>query len=242
MADLKFHVCGILGRHTNSFYPETQALTSRITRRLWISSGKHEDFPLMAWPETSFSRPRLCSEDRRASRTATDQLGGPASRCRDYQTRFVTTRTLSLSRRARRKPARLDSPGLGRGRSGRPKLHPRPFDLRAQIAQPQVRNDGSSRRALIALRATRFPYPRVELQLKPAIDGLKRNLAATLLSCAQLHRLRQVCPDTKECGRDCSAARSQADPTPLPVDPASQPHRVAQDKQSPAPGDRSRSD
>src|SRR5437868_14197974 len=151
----------MLRRHKIFFYPKIQALTSRITRRLWISSGKHEDFPLMAWPETSFSRPRLCSEDRRASRAATDQLGGPASRCRDYQTRFVTTRTLSLSRRARRKLARLDSPGLGRGRSGRPKPRPRPGGLRAHIAQPQVRNGGSSRPVLIALRAMRFRYRRV---------------------------------------------------------------------------------
>src|SRR6059058_820473 len=146
----------MLRRHKIFFYPKIQALTSRITRRLWISSGKHEDFPLMAWPETSFSRPTLCSEDRRASRAATDQLGGPASRCRDYQTRFVTTRTLSLSHRARRKPAQFDSPGLGREQSGQPKPHPPPFDLFSHIAQPQVRNGGSSRPVQAALRATPF--------------------------------------------------------------------------------------
>src|SRR5437764_1849923 len=182
----------MLRPHKIFFYPKIQALTSRITRRLWISSGKHEDFPLMAWPETSFSRPRLCSEDRRASRAATDQLGGPASRCRDYQTRFVTTRTLSLSRRARRKPARLDSPDLGCVRSSRPKLHRRPFDLRPHIAQPQVRNGGSFRPALIALRATPFHCRLVYLRPGPASDGWKQNLAATPLTCAQPHRLRQA--------------------------------------------------
>src|SRR5438874_7555412 len=163
----------MLRRHKIFFYPKIQALTSRITRRLWISSGKHEDFPLMAWPETSFSRPRLRSEDRRASRAATDQLGGPASRCRDYQTRFVTTRALSLSLRARRKLARLDSPGLGRGRSGRPKPHLRPFDRRAHIAQPQFRNGGSSRPAPPALRATQFHCRLAELRPAPASDDWK---------------------------------------------------------------------
>src|SRR5438477_11215688 len=116
----------------------------------------------------------LCSVDRRSALSATDQLEGPASRWRDYQTRFVTTRTLSLSRRARRKLARLDSPGLGRGRSGRPKPHRRPFGLRAHIAQRQVRNGGSSLPVPIALRAMRFRYLRVELQLRPARDGLTR--------------------------------------------------------------------
>src|SRR6059058_1285024 len=153
----------MLRRHKIFFYPKIQALTSRITRRLWISSGKHEDFPLMAWPETSFSRPRLRSEDRRASRAATDQLGGPASRCRDYQTRFVTTRTLSLSRRARRKLARLDSPGLGRGRSGRPKPHRPLFGLGAQIAQRQVGSGSWLQLRRFACNRVRF----VKLSFKP---------------------------------------------------------------------------
>jgi hypothetical protein len=33
MADLEFHLWRMLGWHTNSFYAETQALTSRISRR-----------------------------------------------------------------------------------------------------------------------------------------------------------------------------------------------------------------
>src|SRR5207248_8618213 len=35
--DVEFHVWGLLGRHATSFYLETQALTSRISRRLRIS-------------------------------------------------------------------------------------------------------------------------------------------------------------------------------------------------------------
>src|SRR4029079_19645996 len=98
-----------------------------------FSSAKNEGVSLMTLPGNSFSRLTLCSEDRRVSRAATDQLKGPACRCRDYQTRFVTTRTLSLSRRARRNLARLDTPALVRGQSGRPKPYPQPFDLRAHI-------------------------------------------------------------------------------------------------------------
>src|SRR5207253_10365894 len=168
-----------------------------------------------------FLRASFCSVGRRANCSITDQAEGPASRCRDYQTRFVTTRTLSLSRRARRKLARLDSPGLGRERSGRPKPHRRLFDLRAHIARQQVRSGGSSRRALIALLAMRFRYRRVELQLRPAIDDWKRLTVAILLTCAQPRQLRQVCPQTKEHGPSWFAAHSQVDPILLLVEPAS---------------------
>src|SRR5213082_947271 len=111
----------------------------------------------------------LCSVDRRSALAATDQLKGPASLCRDYQTRFVTTRTLSLSHRARRKLARLDSPAPGCWRSGRPKPCLLPDDPRGHIARGQVRNGGSFRPVPIALRVMPFRYRRVELQLKPAI-------------------------------------------------------------------------
>src|SRR5438445_3309902 len=171
----------------------------RMTLRRF-SSEKNEGFSLIGLPGNSSLRPMLCGVDRRSALAATDQPEGPASRCRDYQTRFVTTRTLSLSRRARRKPARLDSPGLGCVRSSRLKPHPRPFDLRAHIARRQVRSGGSSRRALIALRAMRFRYRRVELQLRPAIDDWKRLTVAILLICAQPRQLRQVCPQSKEHG------------------------------------------
>src|SRR5439155_4556801 len=36
--DLEFHVWRMLGRHTISFYPETQGLTSGISRKLRIST------------------------------------------------------------------------------------------------------------------------------------------------------------------------------------------------------------
>src|SRR6266446_5082299 len=141
----------------------------RMTLRRF-SSEKNEGFSLIGLPGNSSLRPMLCSVDRRSALAATDQPEGPASRCRDYQTRFVTTRTLSLSHRARRKPARLDSPGLGCVRSSRPKPRPRPFGLRAHIARRQVRNGGSSRPAPIALRVTPFRYRRVELQ--PALASV----------------------------------------------------------------------
>src|SRR6266403_443880 len=162
-----------------------------------FSSAKNEGLSLIALPGNSFSRPTPCSEDRRASCSTTDQPEGPASRYRDYPSRFVTTRKLFLFRHARCKPARFDSPALGCWRLGRPKPRRLPFDLCARIAQGQVRNGGS---------------------------------------------FRPVCPDTKECERGWSAARSQADLAPLPVDPASQPHPASQHNQSPAPRDRSRSD
>src|SRR5207245_2220589 len=152
----------------------------RMTLRRF-SSAKNEGFSFMKSRGKPFLRASFCSVGRRANCSITDQAEGPASRCRDYQTRFVTTRTLSLSRRARRKPARLDSPGLGCVRSSRPKPHRRLFDLRAHIARPQVRSGGSSRRALIALRAMRFRYRRVELQLRPAIDDWKQLTVAILL-------------------------------------------------------------
>src|SRR6266404_6710433 len=213
----------------------------RMTLRRF-SSEKNEGFSLIGLPGNSSLRPMLCSVDRRSALAATDQPEGPASRCRDYQTRFVTTRTPSLSRRARRKLAQLDSPGLGRGRSGRPKPHPRPFDLRARIAQRQVRNAGSSRPVPIALRVTLFRYRRVELQPALASDGWKRLTVAILLICAQPRQLRQVCPHTRECGPGWFAAHSQADPILLPAEPASRPHRVCRRTQSLAPADRSRSD
>src|SRR5882724_3685965 len=182
----------------------------RMTLRRF-SSEKNESFSLIGLPGNSSLRPMLCSVDRRSALAATDQPEGPASRCRDYQTRFVTTRTLSLSRRARRKPARLDSPGLGCVRSSRPKPRPRPFGLRAHIARRQVRNGGSSRPAPIALRVTPFRYRRVELQPALASDGWMRLMVAILLICAQQRQLRQVCPHTKERGPSWFAAHSQAD-------------------------------
>src|SRR5437867_12029883 len=134
-------------------------------------------------------RASACTGDRHASRAITDQRAAQASRYRDYPWRFVTTRKLSPFRLARRKPARSDSPVLGRWRLSRPKPHPRLSDLRAHNAQAQVRSGDSSHRVRVALRVTRFPCPHVGLRLKPASDGLKRNLAATLLPYARPYRL-----------------------------------------------------
>ena len=73
MPDLELHVWKMLGRHATSFYPETQARTSRISRRLWISSAKNEGFSLTTLPENSFSLRALCNEDRHVRRAATDR-------------------------------------------------------------------------------------------------------------------------------------------------------------------------
>src|SRR5438132_1339957 len=213
----------------------------RMTLRRF-SSEKNEGFSFIGLPGNSSLRPMLCSVDRRSALAATDQLEGPASRCRDYQTRFVTTRTLSLSRRARRKLARLDSPGLGRGRSGRPKPHRPLFGLRAQIAQRQVRNGGSSRPVPIALRVTPFRYRRVELQPALASDDWKRQLAAAPPLCVQSRPLRQAFLQTKERDRDCFEQGMPMDPIPPLAGPAPRPRRVFRDKQSLAPADRSPSD
>src|SRR5262249_32055502 len=54
-------------------------------------------------------RESSCSGDRRGSRVTTDLPKGRASRRRDHQTRFATTRKLCPPHRGRRKPQRFDT-------------------------------------------------------------------------------------------------------------------------------------
>ena len=154
----------------------------------------------MALQGNRFWRASSCNADHRASRATTDQLKEPACRCRDYRTRFATTRKPCLSRRARRKPQRFDRPNVpavgdevGQSRVCRRSisahvLREREFETAITFVGLQLR-----------FTQRRFTVAALNRDRAPAIDEWKQQPAATLRLCAPPHPPHPVFPQSKEC-------------------------------------------
>src|SRR6266478_8499249 len=151
-------------------------------------------------------RASSCNGDCRATRATTDQPKAPACRCRADRKRFATTRTLYLSRLARRKPPRFDRPiDPGHWRSDLPKPRLPPDDLPGAVARARARNGDNLRRAPVELHV-RLSRDRPAAQRPPpAIDDWRQRPAATLPLCVQRRLPHPVFPRTEEPEPGCLA-------------------------------------